>query len=65
MDRDYSLEDITKPNENSLTPEELEKVVQAFQAFDKNGDDYIDEQELKNVLESKDWARKSAETTIK
>ena len=41
-----------KEDEGKLTPDEVEKVVQAFQAFDKDNNGYIDEYELKCVLES-------------
>ena len=39
-----------------LTKQEREKVQQAFEAFDKDGNGYIDEQELKSVLESILWS---------
>ena len=46
------LEGMGMKNDDYLTPEESEKLLQAFQAFDRDENGYIDEHELKNVLES-------------
>lgn len=51
-EEEYPFEEIEKNNERCLTPEEIEKVDQAFQAFDKDNNGYIDADELKGVLES-------------
>ena len=53
-EEEFPFEEIEKHNDICLTPEELEKVEQAFQAFDKDNNGYIDAQELRGVLESKD-----------
>ena len=49
---DSYLEGMGMKNDDYLTPEESEKLLQAFQAFDRDENGYIDEHELKNVLES-------------
>ena len=40
-------------DDDYLTPEESEKLIQAFRAFDRDENGYIDHYELKEVLESK------------
>ncbi len=55
-EEDYPFEEIEKNNETCLTPEEVEKVDQAFQAFDKDNNGHIDSEELKSVLESTEFA---------
>ncbi len=60
-EEDMEFDDIAKTNQNELTPEEIEKVEQAFHAFDKDGNGYIDSQELKSVLESSRSDRASSD----
>ena len=49
---EFPFEEIEQQNTVNLTPEEIEKVDQAFQAFDKDNNGCIDVDELKGVLES-------------
>lgn len=51
-EEDYLFEEIERNNGTCLTPEEIEKVDQAFQAFDKDNNGHIDSDELRSVLES-------------
>lgn len=48
-----ALEHMVMKDDEYLTPEETEKLAQAFQAFDRDENGYIDQHELKEVLESK------------